>query len=203
MTTPVIAYQGVAGAFSELAIRSIWGEAATPLSCHAFGDVTRAVLERRAHFGILPVENSIAGRVAPSVSAIADAGLDVIGEHELRIELCLLGIPGATLAGLRTAESHPVALRQCSRFLAEHPALEARDAFDTAGAARDVAAAGDGTRAAIASASAGSAYGLKILGRGIQDVDDNTTRFALVALQRGGVRSSALDHVLPSVNLGR
>lgn len=202
VTAPVVAYQGVPGAFSELAIRGIWGDAATPLSCQAFHDVARAVLERRAHVGVIPVENSIAGRVASGVDAITRTGLRVIGEHELRIELCLLGIPGTTLQSLRTAESHPVALRQCAAFLAAHPALEAREAFDTAGAARDVAAAGDPTRAAVASASAGSAYGLEIVRQGIQDVDDNTTRFALVALQGARAQSSALDHVRPGVKLG-
>ena len=202
MTPPIVAYQGVAGAFSELAIRAIWGDAAVPLPCAAFGDVTTAVLEGRAQIGILPVSNTIAGPVVPSVEAIAASGLHVVGEHDLRIELCLLALRGATGESLRTVESHPVALRQCRQFLAEHPALEVREAFDTAGAARDVAAAGDATRAAIASASAARAYGLAILQHSIQDALDNTTRFALVSPEPAHVRSSALDHALPGVKLG-
>jgi prephenate dehydratase len=202
VTPPIVAYQGVAGAFSELAIRSIWGDAAVPLPCVAFGDVASAVLEGRAQIGILPVSNTIAGTVSSSVETIAASGLHVVGEHELRIELCLLGVRGATAESLRTVESHPVALRQCRRFLAEHPAFVAREAFDTAGAARDVAAANDATRGAIASASAARAYGLAILQHAVQDALDNTTRFALVALAPAHVRPSALDHALPSVNLG-
>lgn len=198
----IVAYQGIAGAFSELAIRGIWDDAAIPLPCPAFGDVTRAVLEGRARVGILPVSNTIAGTVASSVDAITASGLHVVGEHELRIELCLLGTAGATAESLRTVESHPVALRQCHRFLAERPMLVAREAFDTAGAARDVAAAGDPARGAIASESAARAYGLAILQHAVQDTLDNTTRFALVALEPAHVRSSALDRVLPSVNLG-
>ncbi len=147
---PRIAYQGEKGAFSELAILRLCGEDAHPIACAEFGDVTHVVRAGDADFGMLPVHNSIAGPVQASIDAIAREGLHVVLASEMPIRLCLLALPGSTLQGLRTVESHPVALRQCARFLAGLTAIEARSAYDTAGAARLVSLSGDRTRAAPA-----------------------------------------------------
>ena len=93
----------------------------------------------------------------------------------------MLGIPGASLAGLRVVESHPVALAQCSAFFERHPTIEARSAYDTAGAAQDVARANDVLRGAIASAAAAPRYGLVILAENVEDRADNQTRFLVVS----------------------
>jgi prephenate dehydratase len=200
---PVVAYQGEPGAFSEEAIVERWGSRARALSCPTFAEVTRVVQEGVARFGMLPVENSTAGRVEDSIAAIAGAGLASVGTHELRIRLCLLALPGATLETLRSVESHPVALRQCRRFLETHGWLAPREAFDTAGAARLVAAADDPTRGAVASARAGETYGLVALAEGIEDRSDNVTRFTIVASKPSAVPSRALDPQRPHANLER
>ena len=203
MTPPVVAYQGAPGAFSEQAILEHWGEAVSPLPCATFADVARAVHEGRATFGLLPVENTIAGPVRESAEAITASGLATVGETELAIRLHLLALPGARLEELRSAESHPVALRQCGGYLRTHPWIVPREAFDTAGAAHVVAREGDRTRAAIAGERAGELTGLVPLARGIEDRADNVTRFTIVALDPATLPSSALDRGRARANLER
>lgn len=195
-----IAYQGEPGAFSELAILDAWGSAARPVACPEFADVVRAVDDGSADFGLLPVENSIAGRVEASVAAIDESPLHVVGAIEHPIRLCLLAPAGATLESLRSVESHPVALAQCARFLRAHPRLETRPVFDTAGAARLVAAARDTSRAAVASSRAAELHALTIVRAGIEDHAGNVTRFAVLARDRAA-RPSALDSTRPGVML--
>jgi prephenate dehydratase len=196
-----IAYQGEKGAFSELAILRLCGEHVHTMSCPEFGDVTHMVRTGDADFGLLPIANTIAGPVRASVDAIAESGLHVILTSEMPISLCLIAMPGATLETLRTVESHPVALRQCGRFLVEHPHLVAREAYDTAGAARLVSASGDPSRAAVASARAARVHGLVVLRQGIEDAKGNTTRFVVVARDPAQTLLSALDHEHRSTNL--
>jgi prephenate dehydratase len=199
----VAAYQGEPGAFSEEAILALWGDAVAPLPCATFAEVARVVREGRARVGVLPVENTIAGPVRESLAAIADSRLPSVGATELPIRLCLLALPGATIEELRSAESHPVALRQCAAFLRAHPWLVAREAFDTAGAARAVAGAADRTRGAIASGRAGALTGLVALARGVEDHAGNVTRFTIVAREPMELPSSALDRGRPRANLER
>jgi prephenate dehydratase len=198
---PTIAYQGEPGAFSELAILHAWNGAADPLPCAEFPAVIRAVQRGFAELGVLPVENSIAGRVDASVAAIAASALATVATIEHPIRLCLLAHYGTTIESLRTAESHPVALGQCGTFLRAHPWLEPQAAFDTAGAARSVAHARDGTRGAIASSRAAELHGLAILRMGIEDHGGNVTRFAVVARESTNVRSSALEPTGTGVKL--
>jgi prephenate dehydratase len=179
--TTVVAYQGEPGAFSELAIVALWGSAATPLSCASFADVIAAVEAGRAELGLLPIENSIAGPVREARTVIERSSLEVIRSTALPIRLTLLAVAGATLDSLRSVESHPVALRQCATFLAAHQQLVPRNAGDTAGAARAVAASRDITRGAIASTRAGVLNGLVTLAEGLEDRADNVTQFAIVA----------------------
>ena len=132
--------------------------------------------------GVLPVENTLAGSVLASYDAIiANPEVQAIGELALPIHHCVLGIAGASLALLRSVESHPVALAQCATFFERHPTIEARSAYDTAGAAQDVARANDVTRGAIASAAAARRYGLVILTENVEDRADNQTRFLVVS----------------------
>jgi len=197
----VIAYQGEPGAFSEAAIAAAWGSAATAMACASFSDVIAAVESGRADGGLLPVANSIAGAVVESVRAIESSTLTVVGETTLPIHLDLLAVEGATLETVRTVESHPVALRQCTRFLRAHPRLEVVASHDTAWAAREVAANGDRRRAAVASARAGALYGLVTLASAIEDRAENVTRFAIVAREASRILLSALAAPIQHANL--
>lgn len=198
---PVVAYQGEPGAFSEEAIFELWGGAAGPLPCATFAAVTEAVLRGRAAYGVVPVANSTAGPVTAGIAALEAAALPAVGSHALRIRLSLLALPGATLDRLESVQSHPVALAQCRDFLGRHRWLAPREAFDTAGAARLVAEAGNPLHAAIASVRAGRIHGLVPLAEGIEDRDDNVTRFTIVARDASMLPSRALAGTRPPANL--
>jgi prephenate dehydratase len=176
-----VAFQGELGAYSEEAVVRLFGEGATPVPCRENRDVTRAIAAGDAESVVLPLENSLAGTVAASYDAmLEERGLFATSELTLPIHHCLLAPAGARLADLRDVESHPVALAQCRGFFERHAQLAPRAAYDTAGAARDVAAAGDRTRAAIAGRPAARRYGLEILAADIEDRGDNRTRFVAI-----------------------
>ena len=184
-----IAFQGRPGAYSHLACKRYFPEL-SPLPTDAFEDTFAAVQEGRARHALIPVENSIAGRVADIHSLLPDSGLKIVGERFLRVKHHLLAPPGASLKTIRRVSSHVQALGQCRRFLRDE-GLEPVAHADTAGAAADVAAAGDLAEAAIASELAGEIYGLKSLRAGIEDEAHNTTRFLLLSrsaprVKRGG-----------------
>jgi len=180
-----VAFQGDRGAYGESAIADIWRHPIEPVPMPTFAAVVRAVITGDVDACVIPVENSIVGRVEPGVQAIAaQSELRQVGETAVPVRHCLMAPRGATLAGLRSASSHTVALAQCSRFFEQHPSIKPAKSFDTAGAARQVAEAGDVTRAAIASRAAAERYGLTILQEGIQDTKDNYTRFVALVSQR-------------------
>lgn len=182
MTAPArIAFQGELGAYSEEAVRNL-DASATPVPCREFLDVAQAVESGDVSAGVLPIENTLAGSVVGSYDALtACESLHVVAETVVDIHHCVLAPRGATLDALASIESHPVALAQCTRFLRERPAIAARAAYDTAGAARDIAARGDVRAAAIAGRAAAERYSLAILAADIEDRSDNQTRFLLVA----------------------
>ena len=180
--TKAIAFQGVAGAYSDLACRAAFPEMST-LPCTSFEAAIDAVRNGCAALGMLPCENSLAGRVSDIHHLLPGSGLYIIGEWFQRVEHCLLGIRGATLADIKRAHSHSVALGQVRRILAElklTPVVEA----DTAGAAQLVAQWGKKEEAAIASALAAEIYGLDVLQANVEDAAHNTTRFYIVAPNR-------------------
>jgi prephenate dehydratase len=174
-----IVFQGEAGAYSHAACLAAY-PAMTPLPAPTFEDAFAAVREGRARYAMIPIENSLAGRVADVHHLLPVAGLHIIGEHFERISHHLLAVPGATLDGIRTVESHVHALGQC-RSLITDMGLKVIVGGDTAGAAMALARSGDKTRAAIASKLAGEIYGLVSLKAGIEDAPHNTTRFVVVA----------------------
>jgi prephenate dehydratase len=174
-----IAFQGVPGAYSDLACRAAY-PAMNTLPCASFEAAIDAVKDHTAALGMLPCENSLAGRVSDIHALLPGSGLYIIGEQFQRVEHCLLAIPGATIADLRQAHSHSVALGQVRRILADlslTPVIEA----DTAGAAQLVAEWGRKDRAAIASSLAAEIYGLQILRANVEDAAHNTTRFYVVS----------------------
>ena len=146
-------------------------------------DVTAALAHGRVDLGQLPIENTLAGSVHATYDAILDEpSVHAIAEVVLPIHHCVLGAPGSSFEMLRVVESHPVALAQCSSFLTRHTHLESRAVWDTAGAAEELARAGDRTRAAIASRAAAARYGLVVLAENVEDRADNQTRFLLLGL---------------------
>jgi prephenate dehydratase len=190
-----VAFQGDRGAYAESAIAQIWRHPVEAVPVPTFTGAVRAVHDGDADACVIPVENSTIGRVEAGWHALAAyPDLRTIGETLVPVRHCLLAPKGATLEGLRTAASHPVALVQCSRFFETHTWIKPGKSFDTGGAAREVADAGDLTRGAIASRAAAQRYGLSVLEEGIQDQRDNHTRFVAVVSQRSGMwrRSHAI-----------
>ena len=181
-------FQGALGAFSEEAVR-ILVPGSTPVPRPTFEAVVRAVEEGEDPWGVVAVENTLAGAVAEAYDALEAGDVSVVGEVAIPIRHCLLGVKGAAIERLREARSHPVALSQCKGFFARHPTIRSRAVYDTAGAAEEVAAEGDPTVAAIASRRAGERYGLDVLQADLQDRDDNQTRFYLIARHRSPAQS--------------
>ncbi len=174
-----IAYQGEPGANSHIAAKAC-RPALEPLACRTFEDAFAAVERGEAEIAMIPVENTIAGRVSDIHHLLPDTRLHIVGEFFLPIRFMMLGLPGTTLGDIRRARSHVMALGQCRDFLRAH-SIEPVTAADTAGAAREVAEAGDRGIGAIAPRLAAEVYGLDILAEDIEDADHNTTRFVLMA----------------------
>ena len=175
----VVSYQGEPGAFSSQAALQVFPDCEL-LPCRTFEDALAAVSDGAARYGMIPIDNSIAGRVADIHHLLPRSGLHIIGEHFLPIRFHLMAVEGATLATLQTVQSHIHALGQCRKIIRKL-GLKAEVAADTAGSARQVAEAGDPTRAAIAPHIAAEVYGLKILMEDIEDEKHNTTRFVVLS----------------------
>jgi len=174
-----IAFQGEAGANSHIACREAFPDMAD-LPCDTFEDVFAAVQEGRARLAMIAIENSLAGRVADVHHLIPGTGLYIVGEHFLPVRHQLLGLKGAKIEDIKSVHSHVHALGQCRRAIREL-GLKAVVAADTAGAARQIAEAGDKSQAAIATALAAEIYGLDILRANVEDAEHNTTRFIIMA----------------------
>jgi prephenate dehydratase len=174
-----ISFQGVPGAYSDLACRVAYPNLAT-LPCESFESAIDAVREGHADLAMLPCENSLAGRVSDIHHLLPESGLFVIGEHFQRVEHCLLAMPGTAIGDLKRAHSHSVALGQVRHSL-RHMGLTPVVQADTAGAAQLVAQWNRKEEAAVASALAAEIYGLEILAANIEDASHNTTRFYITA----------------------
>lgn len=175
-----VAFQGEPGAFSEEAAIALAGAGARLLPCRGFMDVVTAVLEGRADRGVLPIENSIIGRIHAGADAAESPHIRIVQEIARPIRHCLLAPGGTTIATLQRVLSHPAAIAQCTRFLHTLRHIEITEWYDTAGAARDVAIEGDPRAAAIASRRAAERYQLDVLVDGIEDDPHNSTTFVLV-----------------------
>src|SRR5688500_18335164 len=177
-----VAFQGEHGAYAEAAISEIWRHPVERIPARTFTAALRAVDEGAADACVIPVENTIVGRVEQGWRALgAYKGMRNVGEAIVSANHCLLAIKGAKLDDLRVAYSHPVALAGCTKFFDTHPSIKPGKSFDTAGAAREVAERGDPTHAAIASRGAAERYGLVVLEEGIQDIRENHTKFVALA----------------------
>ena len=174
-----IAFQGEPGANSHIAIVEAYPDA-EPLPCATFEDALSAISSGEADLGMIPIENSVAGRVADIHHLLPASGLYIVGEWFLPVHHQLMAPRGARLSDVKTVESHVHALGQCRRIIRER-GIRPIVSGDTAGAARDIAERGDKTTAAIASRLAAGIYGLDILIEDIEDEAHNTTRFVMLA----------------------
>jgi prephenate dehydratase len=174
-----IAFQGEPGANSHIACNEAY-PGHEPLPCPTFEDAFAAVRGGRAKLAMIPIDNSIAGRVADIHHLMPRSGLHIVGEWFLPVQHQLMAPRGATLRTIRTVESHVHALGQCRRIIRKL-GIKAVVAADTAGAAREVAEAGDITRAALATGLAAKIFGLQILKKDVADAKHNTTRFVVLA----------------------
>ena len=174
-----IAFQGEPGANSHLAARDAY-PGMEALACPTFEDALAAVKTGAAKLAMIPIENSVAGRVADIHHLLPESGLHIVAEHFERVRHQLLTLPEAKLSELKTVHSHVMALGQCRkviRALKLRPVVEA----DTAGAARELRQSGDRARAVIASRLAADIYGLKVAKADVEDAQHNTTRFVVLA----------------------
>ena len=175
----LVAFQGVPGAYSDLACRAFFPGVAT-LPCATFEDALAAVRDGEADRAMIPIENSLAGRVADVHHLMPKSGLHIVGEHFQRVNHQLLAPKGASLGTIKRVRSHVQALGQCRGFLRAN-GLEAVVDIDTAGSAKFVAEQGDITEAAIASALCADLYGLEIVQPDIEDAKHNTTRMLILS----------------------
>ncbi|HVP37870.1 MAG TPA: prephenate dehydratase domain-containing protein [Candidatus Saccharimonadales bacterium] len=169
-----IAYQGEPGAWSEVAALRAQGQ---PRACHDFAATFAALRSGECAFAALPIENSLGGSLYENYDLLGREPVRIVADTYLPIDDRVLGLPGATVAAARRVYSHPLALEECADFFRQHPHLKAAAAYDTAGAAAFVAAAGDPTRLAVASPRAGELHSLVDLGAAVPPGRASITRF--------------------------
>lgn len=175
----LIAFQGEPGAYSHLACLEARPDL-TPLPCATFEDAYQAVQHGEADLAMIPIENSVAGRVADNHHLLPESGLHIVAEHFQRVSHSLLGLKGTKLEGISDVYSHVQALGQCRAFIRKHK-LKTNIFADTAGAARFVSEQKDTHIAALASSLAAEIYGLEVLEASVEDASHNTTRFMLMS----------------------
>lgn len=178
---PAISYQGESGANSHVACLESFPNF-EPIGCPTFEDAVQAVRTGQARYAMIPIENTLAGRVADVHLLLPNADLYIVGEHFLPIRFQLMAPRGASLDGIKDIYSHVHALGQCRNIIRKLGA-KAHVAGDTAGAARQVSEWGDLTKAALAPELAAGIYGLDILSRNVEDAEHNTTRFVILAAE--------------------
>ena len=196
VSQPRVVYQGVAGAYSEMAALTFFGKEARCQGLARFEDVFEAVHRGEADYAVLPIENSSTGAIRQVYELLGRYECYIVGENTVKVEHCLMAPHGATLDTITHVYSHEQGLFQCEPFLARHPGWVGVAHGDTAGSAQYVAQTGDITKAAICSSRAAELYGLEILARGVNYNSNNTTRFVVVSpvmeLREGADKISAV-----------
>jgi prephenate dehydratase len=175
-----VAFQGERGAFSEDAAGKLLGEGIVLVPRPTFETMFDSIDTNAADYVLAPIENTLAGSVHRTFDLLIESRLSIIGEEIIPIVHNLIGVPGGTIEQVSTVESHPVALAQCERFFHERPGLKRIATADTAGSVGAIIAAGDPTRAAIASRRAAEIHGGKVLREHLEDNRENYTRFLLL-----------------------
>jgi len=196
MTTKTnrISFQGEPGANSDTACRNMF-PGMEPLPCPTFEDAFNAVESGKADLSMIPIENTIAGRVADIHHLLPESKLHIVGEYFLPIHFDLMVLPGVAIGEVKTVHSHIHALGQCRKYIRKHrwkPVV----AGDTAGAARFVRDEGDRTFAALAPPLAASLYGLDTLDQNVEDADNNVTRFVVLSKEKNWAPRSSADQLM-------
>ena len=195
---PKIAYQGEPGSNSSVACQEVYPHL-EPLACSSFEEAFSRLADGSAELAMIPIENSIAGRVADIHSLLPASNLQIIGEHFLRIRFDLLGIPGSKIEDAKEVHSHIHALGQC-RGIIQSLNLRPVIAGDTAGSAREVRDWNDPTKVSLAPPKAAEMYGLDVLASGVEDDPTNTTRFVVLGRERPLPKRSELpEHVITTL----
>jgi prephenate dehydratase len=174
-----IAFQGEPGAYSELAVFNYFGDVET-LSCESFDIVFDSVVSEVCHAGLIPIENSLAGSIHQNYDLLLRHDLHIIGEYLLRVQHCLIALPGVSKAEVKKVISHPQALGQCAAYL-RGLRVKTESVYDTAGSVKMLKESGARDTAAIASRRAAEIYGMQILEEGVEDNAENYTRFLAVS----------------------
>ena len=176
------AFQGEPGAYSEAAVFEFFTQAdISAVPCESFEQVFVAVRNGDCQYGVLPIENSLAGSIHQNYDLLMQNPLWVVGEHFLRVSHCLIARPGATMADIKTVMSHPQALAQCAGYLKSLPGIKVEPVYDTAGSVKIIRSQNDPSLAAIASVQAAHIFGMQVLAEHIEDNQANFTRFLVVA----------------------
>lgn len=178
-----VVFQGAEGAYSQAAMTQYFGEQIQSFHVDTFRDAMSAIDEGSADFAVLPIENSTAGIVSEIYDLLVEFENYIVGEQIIQVRHCLLGVPGTKIEDIRTVYSHPQSLMQSSRFLAGYDWKQI-SMQNNAFAAQKVAEEGDRSQAAIASEYAAKVYGLEVLRRGVNQEQDNSTRFIIVTNQK-------------------
>ena len=198
-----VAIQGASGAFSHAAAIKALGSDVEIMECRTSDALFDAVSDGIALYGVVPVENTLAGSVQRNMDLLFQPEIHIVAEARIRIRLCLAVRPGYSISQIRRVASHPVALQQCQGFFSRNPLIEAVTAFDTAGSVRDLMAGDADYDAAISSEFAASLYGANVLEKNLEDHEQNFTRFLTIArepidLPEEGVKTSIAFTIRPS-----
>jgi prephenate dehydratase len=191
-----VAIQGELGSFSHQAAIEVLGERLGLVPQQGFDGVFEAVSVGAVERGIVPIENSLTGSIHENYDRLKAQALHIVGETQLRIRHCLIGLPGVGLDEVRRVASHPVALGQCRRFLSEHKDIEVVAAYDTAGSVIDIVRAGVRSQAAVAARLAAELHGGEVLVEGIEDDPQNFTRFLVVARAPGSLEQASKTSIV-------
>ncbi|HHV11321.1 MAG TPA: prephenate dehydratase [Clostridiales bacterium] len=176
-----VAFFGEKGSYTEQAMMEYFKSEVNGLAMSTFKEVMQAIKEGRADYGVLPIENSSTGTLSDIYDLLAEYDNFIIGEHMVKIDHNLWGLPGAKLCNIKRIYSHKQGLQQCAGFLQKYPNIKQIEGGSTSGSARLILEENDLTKAAIASRRAGEVFGLQLLQASIQDEDNNTTRFIIIS----------------------
>ena len=180
--TKTVAIQGIEGSFHDIAAQNIFeGEKLNIVPCLTFPEVFDSVKRDSSIYGLIAIENTVAGSLLQNYNLLRNSNLQVIGEYKLRIEQNLVAMPGQKIEDIKEVYSHPIAILQCEEFFRKYPHIKLIESDDTADSAKNIAAEKALDKAAICSDRAAEIYGMEILARGIETNKHNFTRFLLLA----------------------
>lgn len=185
-----VVYQGVPGAYSSIAMHQYFGEDVDNFNVRSWREAMEAVRDGKADYAVLPIENSTTGFVSDVYDLLQEFHNYIIAETYVKVEHCLLGLPGTDLSKVKTVYSHPQGLMQCQKFLEQYPDCQKISQANTAMSAKKVVEEQDKTQVAIASREAAKVFGLEILRECINDRDNNVTRFIIVCKDRKFVKGA-------------